>query len=121
MTTPTAASEKKEKKRMAKTAQPKNVEIDGKAYLKCPHPDCNHMVRDWGYDPKSDLRRKMLSSPNDIYGHLKNVHGLVWLSKGGRSGWHQLSSFRHPNQGGRREMTNPHRGIIINRRHLLGF
>lgn len=86
--------EKKKKKRMAKTAQPKSIVIDGKAYLKCPYPDCDHMARDWGYDPKSGLRREMLG-PGKIYVHIREVHGLVWLRKGKTAGWWSLSKFHH--------------------------
>jgi hypothetical protein len=51
----------KKKKRMAKTAQPKNVVIDGEAYVKCPYPDCGYMVRDWGYK-KQEAGKKLRNS-----------------------------------------------------------
>jgi hypothetical protein len=53
---------------MPKTVRPKNVVIDGKAYVKCSYPSCGYMVEDWGYDPKTGLGRKILLQPErDIY------------------------------------------------------
>jgi hypothetical protein len=88
--------DEKEKKRMPKTVRPKFVEIDGRGYDKCPYPDCGFMVEDTSYNPKARSRIEKLYSPDpnwNIYEHIKQVHGFVWLRKGKTAGWWPLSKL----------------------------
>ncbi len=91
MTTPEKKEEEK-KKRMPKTVRPKFVVIDGKGYDKCPYRGRGHVVEVIGYNPKAMARPIKLASPDDIYGHIRSVHGFVWLRKGKTAGWWPLSS-----------------------------
>jgi hypothetical protein len=86
--------------RMPKTVRPKEVVIDGKGYDKCPHPRCDHMVEILGYNPASGYRTIKFASTDpdaDIYAHIKQAHGYVWVNAGGRGGgWYPVGKFFHP-------------------------
>jgi hypothetical protein len=83
-------------RRMPKTVRPKEVVIGDKLYDKCPYQGCGHMVEVMGSNAKSGLRPIKLPSPDDIYGHIRKEHGMVWMSIGKHAGWHRLSKFHHP-------------------------
>jgi hypothetical protein len=81
---------------MPKTVRPKEVVIGDKVYDKCPYRGCAHMVEVGKLvDEDTIMRPKKLASPDDIYGRIRQVHGYVWLTKGGRGGWWHISKF-HP-------------------------
>jgi hypothetical protein len=90
----------KKQHRMPKTVRTKFVVIDGKEYIKCPYEGCDYMVENRYYDPKSEIHSVFFPAEQKVYTHIREEHGYVWLSKGGRSGWWPLSKF-HPRPEGR--------------------
>lgn len=80
---------------MPKTVRKRIVHtVDGKVYFKCAYPDCDYLIENPWYDPKTGMIQKHLSVEDGIDKYVREVHQLVWLRKGKTAGWWSLAKIQ---------------------------
>jgi hypothetical protein len=90
----TPESEEEKKTRIPKTVRVRRIKIDDEAYLRCPYSGCDYKVKDKDYWINHN------GPQDEIDGHVRQVHGFVWMRTGKTAGWWPVSKIERMRQSG---------------------